>query len=95
MGVVVVFALWFLVHCWLCYYRFSYYVSLGLVFCFSWFFTFFSVLTKRLAGKSIPKMTCFVLSGKLLSINSVNQASTTPHQIQKTDKNTEVSLSKW
>jgi len=31
----------------------------------------FSVLAKRFAGKSIPKMTCFVSSGTL-SINSIN-----------------------
>jgi len=50
-----------------------YYVSLGFVFCISWFSTFLSVLAMRLAGKSVPKMTYFVLSGTL-SINSVNQS---------------------
>ena len=36
--------------------------------CFSWF----SVLAKRLAGKSVSKMTCFVLSA-MLNLNSVSQ----------------------
>jgi len=63
-----------MLHSWFCYYRFSYYVSLGFVFCFSWFFTFFSVLAKRLSGKSIPEITCFILSGTL-SIYSVSTQS--------------------
>ena len=67
----------FLLHCWLCYYRFSCYVSLVFVFCISSFFFFFSVLAKRLARKSIPKMTCFLLSGSL-SIYSINQSSVIP-----------------
>ena len=47
-------------------------VSLGFVVCFSWFITFFSVLSKRLSGKSVPEMTCFV------SINqSINQSQST------------------
>jgi len=49
----------------LCWFRFSYYVSLGSV--------FFSVLTKMLAGKSLHKMTCYVLSGTL-SIYTINQS---------------------
>ena len=37
--------------------------------CFSWF----SVLAKRLAGKSVSKMTCFV-SSAMLNLNSVSQS---------------------
>ena len=63
----------FVLHCWLCYYRFSYYVGLGFVFCISWFFTFFSILVNRLAGKSVPGMTWFVSSG-MLNINLIIQS---------------------
>jgi len=65
----------FLLHCWLCYYWFSYCVSLDFVFCISWFFTFFSVLGRRLPEKSIPEMTYFA-SNETLSINSIDQSAT-------------------
>jgi len=58
----------FLLPCWMLIDRF---VSLGFVLCISWLFTCFSVLVKRLSGKSVPKMTYFVSNGTL-SINSVN-----------------------
>jgi len=60
----------FVLHCWLYYYRFSY-VGLGFVFASPGFSLFFLVLAKRLAGKSIPEMTYFVLS-ETLSIHSVS-----------------------
>ena len=53
-------------------------LSLGLfVYFYGYFFSvlifIFSVLAKKLAGKSISKMTCVVLSG-MWNFNSVNQS---------------------
>jgi len=52
------------------------FVHLGfcILLCVSWFFTFFSLLAKRLDENSVPEMTYFVLS-EVLSINSINQAT--------------------
>jgi len=36
---------------------------------------YFSIVAKRMAGKSVPKMIYFLLSG-MLSINSINQSTT-------------------
>jgi len=56
-------------------------IMLDLVLYFASFSHFFSVLAKRLSGKSVPKMTCFMSSGTL-SICSVSHSinqSVLPH----------------
>jgi len=64
----------------MCYYEFSYYVSLGSVHCFSWFFSFFLSTSQEdcVSGKSVPLMTCFVSSSGTLSIYAINQSNRPP-----------------